>query len=107
MKTYRKEHLELASRIYELDGEVYQLLGSGHGCHAEAADATGRRTCFFGSSGNDPGSGQGAAQSFGVGRKHNGITGFQGDECLVTDGGGGVGAGHDGANDAYRHTDLP
>ena len=31
MKTYRKEHLDLASRIYELDGEVYQLLGSGLG----------------------------------------------------------------------------
>ena len=31
MKTYRKEHLELAARIYDLDGEVYQLLGSGLG----------------------------------------------------------------------------
>ena len=31
MKTYRKEHLELASRIYELDEEVYQILGSGLG----------------------------------------------------------------------------
>ena len=29
MKTYRKEYLDLAGRIYDLDGEVYRILGSG------------------------------------------------------------------------------
>ncbi|MBQ8850860.1 MAG: cytidylate kinase family protein, partial [Oscillibacter sp.] len=29
MKTYRKEHLDLAGRIYDLDGEVYRILGTG------------------------------------------------------------------------------
>ncbi|MBQ2995734.1 MAG: cytidylate kinase-like family protein, partial [Oscillibacter sp.] len=28
MKTYQKEHLALAGRIYDLDSEVYRLLGS-------------------------------------------------------------------------------
>lgn len=29
MKTYRKEYLDLANRIYDLDGEVYRVLGTG------------------------------------------------------------------------------
>ena len=42
-----------------------------------------------------------------MGGKHDGVPGFQSNECFVAHGGGGVGAGDNGGDDPYAHAHLP
>ena len=49
----------------------------------------------------------GAGDGLGMGRKDNAAACLQGDDGLVADRGGGIGAGDDGRNDPHGHADLP
>ena len=86
---------------------THQLLTPGHGPHGKTADGPGWRTCLLRRPGHDLHRLQGAFQGLGMGRKDDGIAGFQGNDGLVADGGGRIGAGYDGPNDPHRDTDLP